>query len=149
MRAVRRLSRGLGVRTIYLATDSPSVVQQAAEYPEYEWLHYEEAISFSTKANPKDQKWDFVLKNNKERSASGESDNPNMRIATLTTLDVYMLSQCDLFVGKFSSNFFRAAYELKAASCDCAAPFESLDHAWCFDWLENVGGVGTNRTFTC
>ena len=84
-----------------------------------------------TPANPQNKKWDFVLMKNREAAAA-----TNMELAMLTTIDVMLLAQCDLFVGKFSSNYFRAAYELKSAGCDCAAPFESLDHAWCFDWLE-------------
>ena len=47
--------------------------------------------------------------------------------------------RCDLFVGKFTSNFFRTAYELHAARCDCAAPFVSLDAPWCFDHGVSAG----------
>ena len=60
-----------------------------------------------------------------------------------------MTWQCDLFVGKFSSNFFRTAYELHSAACDCAAPFESLDHPWCFDWGGIMSGGSGNRSFEC
>ena len=81
------------------------------------------------------------------RSNSGELDaNPNMELALLTTVDTRLLAKADLLVGKFTSNLFRTAYELKAASCDCAPPFMSLDVPWCFDWAVNVGG---NGTFEC
>ena len=55
------------------------------------------------------------------------------------TLDVLLLAECDAFAGKFTSNLFRNAYSLKAASCDCAAPFISLDAPWCFDYGLQVG----------
>ena len=45
-----------------------------------------------------------------------------------------LLAKCDLFVGQFTSNVFRLAYELKTDQCDCAAPYASLDAKWCFDW---------------
>ena len=50
------------------------------------------------------------------------------------TVDLMLLKECDLFVGKFSSNFFRAAFALRAADCDCMPPFVSLDAPWCFDY---------------
>eukprot|EP00966_Prymnesium_polylepis_P117498 2716046-Prymnesium_polylepis.2 len=52
---------------------------------------------------------------------------------------MFLLAQCDYFVGKFTSNFFRIAYELKAAQCDCAPPFVSLDAPWCFDFAAEIG----------
>ena len=45
-----------------------------------------------------------------------------------------LLSMCDVFVGKHTSNVFRTAYELHVARCDCAPPFVSLDAPWCADW---------------
>ena len=51
-----------------------------------------------------------------------------------TQVDLLLLAQCTAFVGKFTSNFYRAAYALHAAGCECAAPFVSLDAPWCFDY---------------
>ena len=50
------------------------------------------------------------------------------------TLDVLLLAKCDVLIGKFSSNLFRAAHALRAARCDCAKPFVSLDAPWCTDY---------------
>ena len=58
------------------------------------------------------------------------------------TIDLMLLAQSDLFVGKFTSNFFRAAVALRAAGCDCAPPFVSLDAPWCFDF-----GLRQGRNF--
>ena len=49
-------------------------------------------------------------------------------------VDLLLLAQCTAFVGKFTSNFYRAAYALHAAGCECAAPLFSLDAPWCFDY---------------
>ena len=45
-----------------------------------------------------------------------------------------LLAKSDAFVGKFSSNLFRAAVSLRAAQCDCIPAFVSLDAPWCFDY---------------
>ena len=50
------------------------------------------------------------------------------------SLNCYWPRRCDAFVGKFTSTLFRTAYALHAASCECAAPFVSLDAPWCFDY---------------
>ena len=86
-----------------------------------------------------------VLKANREHGRTSQ----NMRLASVLSLDVMLLSKCDIFVGKHTSNFFRTAYELHAASCDCAAPFESLDAPWCFDWLVPAGDGVNGTAFEC
>ena len=76
---------------------------------------------------------------------------------TRASICLPVATQCDLFVGKFTSNFFRTAYELKAAQCDCAPPFASLDAPWCFDYATWAGtsnitlpnGTRVTRQFMC
>ena len=149
MGAVKQLSRDMKhpsrVATIYLATDSEEVMKDTKNYPEYKWLVFDEARRYSSQLNPKATKWDAVIKRNREKAQAGGESNPNMKLASLTIIDVLLLSKCDLFVGKFSSNLFRTAYELHSAECDCAAPFVSLDHPWCFDWSIKVGGSNMTR----
>ena len=67
MGAVSTLSRGLGVRTIYLATDSEEVLSQTRLFPDYTWLHFPDALRFARATNPDNKKWDAVLKANRER----------------------------------------------------------------------------------
>lgn len=50
------------------------------------------------------------------------------------TVELQLLARADAFVGKFTSNLFRAAYALRAAHCNCAPAFISLDAPWCFDY---------------
>lgn len=145
MEAVRRQTAGLNATTIYLATDSDDVLRQTREFPEWTWLHLPEATSFGRHVNPANKKWDAVLKSNKERGLT----RVNMQLATVLTIDVLLLAQCDIFVGKHTSNLFRTAYELHSAGCDCAAPFESLDAPWCFDWMMPVGEGLNDTKFAC
>uniref|UniRef100_A0A7S2HSA3 Uncharacterized protein n=1 Tax=Haptolina brevifila TaxID=156173 RepID=A0A7S2HSA3_9EUKA len=48
--------------------------------------------------------------------------------------ELLLLARSDAFIGKFSSNLFRAAMSLRSAQCDCAPAFISLDAPWCFDY---------------
>ena len=125
----------MNISTIYLATDSPTVLAQTKSYPEYTFLHFADALAFNQASNPDNRKWDDVVRKNRLSANFSQ----NARLAWLTTLDVMMLSRCSLFVGKHTSNFFRTAYELRAAGCDCAPPFVSLDAPWCFDWGAAAG----------
>ena len=146
MDVVRRQTAGLDVTTIYLATDSEAVLHEALrDFSEYTWLHLPESLKLSAELNPANRKWDAVLKANREHGRTSQ----NMRLASVLSLDVMLLSKCDIFVGKHTSNFFRTAYELHAASCDCAAPFESLDAPWCFDWLVPAGDGVNGTAFEC
>ena len=62
-----------------------------------------------------------------------------MQQAWDATLELLLLAHADVFVGKFSSNLFRAAYSLRAAQCDCAPVFASLDAPTCFDFGRRAG----------
>ena len=59
--------------------------------------------------------------------------------AWTATVELLLLSHADVFVGKFTSNLFRAAYALRAAHCDCAPLFASLDAPTCFDYGRRSG----------
>ena len=118
----------VGARTIYLATDSPQVVAETRDYPEYNWLWIEMPRHDASRKGAK--LWDERVWS---RHVWGMSDWTQMMMWQ-ATVDVMLLSRCSAFVGKFTSNFFRAAYALKAAACECAPPFVSLDSPWCFDY---------------
>ena len=48
-------------------------------------------------------------------------------------VDIELLSQCDVLIGKFSSNLFRTAFARQhARSPSCVRPYVSLDAPWCF-----------------
>ena len=52
-------------------------------------------------------------------------------------VDMLLLTETDVLVGKFSSNHDRLVYALMANArrgSVCLPPFVSLDHPWCADW---------------
>merc|ERR1711988_372220 len=134
MSEIERYANDTGIRTIYLSTDSEHVIEEAAAYPQYEFL--------------------FL----KGVDRSNYDLNRDIRLAIV---DMLLLSKCHVFLGKFSSNFFRAAYALHAANCDCAAPYVSLDAPWCFDHgmragsnllfpsLDSITNVPNDNKFWC
>uniref|UniRef100_A0A7S4JTQ9 Uncharacterized protein n=1 Tax=Prymnesium polylepis TaxID=72548 RepID=A0A7S4JTQ9_9EUKA len=89
----------------------------------------------SSNAQGAPQLWDDVVH---ERVLSGRTAETHREVQ-LATVDMHLLSLCDVFVGKFTSNFFRTAYAVHAARCDCAAPFVSLDAPWCSDYGMRAG----------
>jgi len=149
-----------GANTIYLATDSEAILEQTANYPDWTFLRSSDAADWAKQLKTesadatnlydpttKSQEWDNVMRYNVK---SGKADS-NRKTAWETTIDIHLLSLCDIFVGKHTSNFFRTAYELHAGRCNCAAPFVSLDAPWCFDWGVKAGhsSDGDGKGFMC
>ena len=67
------------------------------------------------------------------RSSTPSSGGASSTAAN-ASIEAHLLARADVFVGKFSSNLFRAAYSLRAAHCDCVPLFASLDAPMCFDY---------------
>merc|ERR1711865_1194826 len=61
--------------------------------------------------------------------AKGECDAVRDMRAML--VDLSLLKECDYFVGGFSTNVARLAYELMTAHKGCYVPFISTDMHWC------------------
>ena len=123
--------------TIYLATDSIQVLRESAAYAhEFDIFHLSERLV--TRHNPRDGQallWDRRIW---QRYYWGQTAW-TMRQAWQASVELLLLAHADAFVGKFTSNFFRAAYALRAAQCDCAPLFSSLDAPTCFDFGVRAG----------
>jgi len=138
-------------KTIYLCTDSEDVIQQTAHFPAYRFIYSRRVGRYSTNRPPElwDKRiWNFFMWGNTEWT---------QRQAMHATVDLLLLARAHVFVGKFTSNFFRAAYALHSAACDCSAPYVSLDAPWCFDFgleegrnwefpIINISGAGSSSS---
>jgi hypothetical protein len=143
MNRVRQLKRDSGIpaSTIYLATDDRHVIDEArAKYSdEFTILHYAMSLEANLRVNPTGILWEESLAKARQR----RDFDALSRLTTTNIVDVLLLSRCDLLVGKHTSTYFRMAFELRAARCDCLAPFVSIDSsAWCFDWGVRAGAIG-------
>ena len=57
-------------------------------------------------------------------------------------LDLVLMSEGDVFIGGFSTNVARAAYEIMVARKGCYPPFVSVDIPWCHN---NGNSIGTEH----
>jgi len=140
--------------TIYLATDSAEVIKEAQSYADEFDLVYLSSASLAARGSASlaargsktlnsirevmrhdPQKGKAILWDRRvyDRFFWGQSEWTQQQ-AFDATLEALLLARADAFVGKFSSNLFRAAFSLRAAHCDCQPAFISLDAPWCFDY---------------
>ena len=139
MAAARRLMAELPEQkaVVYLATDSVAVLRESRAYAtQFEIVHLpERAVA---RHDPKDG--DALLWDKRvwQRFFWGQT-TWTMTQAWDATTELFLLAHADIFIGKFTSNLFRAAYALRAAQCDCAPLFVSLDAPTCFDYGIRAG----------
>lgn len=62
-------------------------------------------------------------------------------------VDLLLLAEGDLLVGKFTSNMDRLALSLMAAKKGGLVPYVSLDSKWCSDWGVRSGESKHGRFF--
>ena len=111
------LQQKYGVKTIYLATDSAKVIESTKQYPDFDFVYLD--IDRRHFAN---DDLDGCHK-------SGQCDSiEDMRTMLL---DLAFMVESDFFIGAFSTNVARLAYELMAARKQCYPPFISMDIPWC------------------
>jgi len=134
MRHITPYARALNISTIYLATDSERILAETRAFPEFVFLYLQNATRSGT-GNAPVLLWDTLV----ARRARTSSVDDNFVDAWMATIDVLLLSRCHVFVGKFTSTFFRTAHALNSAQCNCVAPFVSLDAPWCFDYGMRAG----------
>jgi len=144
-----------GINTIYLATDSTDVLKEAQTiYTNWTFLHFKGGHDFAKLVElafpvslGSASVWDNVV----PRLQGEGRTYINTLNAWLTQIEITLLSKCDAFIGQMSSNVLRAAYELSTGATGLAAPFHSLDAAWCFDWpLQwQVNPHGHDGTLIC
>ena len=140
MTYVHQLAGLYGIKHIYLATDSPTAIEQTKTYANYTFL-YSTAVS---RGGVKSKvELDVALH---EGLVDGCEEGKE------SLLDIHLLGQGDALVSKFSSNMARVAYGLMYARHNRHVPFISLDNAWCFDFgvASRVDATGrSDKKFFC
>merc|ERR1719424_986542 len=123
MKYADRLRAQTGANTIYLATDSEDVLRDTAKFPNYRFLHNADSMELPRKlkraTNMTTLFWDVVYRSN----VANHREHLNREVADHSIIEMMMLGKANLFIGKATSNFYRAALELKSASCDCMPAF--------------------------
>lgn len=142
MEAAMPMIKSAGVKTVYLATDSIQALADTVLYPELKFIHLNTSREAPITKRHKLTLWDVRIKApsaNETKEAEERRLSANEASAFDATVDVLLLAQADILVGKFTSNLFRSAYAMASARCDCIVPFISLDAPWCFDYGRRVG----------
>mmetsp|Transcript_42048 Transcript_42048/g.68288 ORF Transcript_42048/g.68288 Transcript_42048/m.68288 type:complete len:1292 (-) Transcript_42048:158-4033(-) len=111
-----------GIKHIFLATDSAAAIKSLPKYKNYPF-HYNKVAGRGGKRN---QKAVDDLLFHKEIDGCKEAED--------TMIDMHLLGATDAFIGKFSSNIDRVAYNLIFARTRAYQPYVSLDNTWCFDY---------------
>ncbi|KAL3918546.1 MAG: hypothetical protein SGPRY_005975 [Prymnesium sp.] len=132
---VRPYLKSIGCTTLFIATDSESVLRDATTHGLR--ILYLRNVSRSGLTTPLPSRViDEVLR---ERAANGREIETSHHEAALAALDAHLLAQTHLLVGKFTSSLFRLAYALAAARRQALVPFVSLDAPWCSDHSIRAG----------
>lgn len=120
MAHARRLRDKYQIKRLFLATDSPQIIERVShEYThEFDIVVQQNAIRREQSAYLND-----LLKEHKLPMYAQE--------ARSLAVDLLMLSKCSAFVGTFTSNVDRIAYALMANRHDKLPPYISLDSHWC------------------
>ena len=127
MPEVRRVAMAYGIRAVFLSTPSADVRAETAQYPEFTWL----------------------FRNSSSAAASSRLEDGllSRRVNALeewrsTMIDVYLMAECEVLVGAFSSSAARLALALMASGPGgCLKPFASVDINWCFAYLRGGPAV--------
>ena len=129
MNAATKMQHLYGSDTIVIATDSAEVVANiTADYKDWNW--YFQNISRS-KYDVKDEK-EYLTGGNipAKMLKSGTEDSTYIQIESVT--DLFALSLGSAFVGTFTSDFSRLAFELVCArAADHVPPYVSLAGTFC------------------
>eukprot|EP00041_Stephanoeca_diplocostata_P027241 m.747391 g.747391 ORF g.747391 m.747391 type:complete len:466 (+) comp23143_c1_seq25:119-1516(+) len=144
---VRLAAATYGIRDVFLATDGGDrVYSETTAYKDLTWHFVPEIPTFEN-----------VSIDSLVAGDSGRSDG--FELGTKALADMLLLSRTEVLIGKFTSNVFRAALEVRTGRDGTIKPYASLDAIWCWD-VGRLSGVvhrgpyaedgdGMGRSFGC
>mmetsp|Transcript_3254 Transcript_3254/g.6410 ORF Transcript_3254/g.6410 Transcript_3254/m.6410 type:complete len:263 (-) Transcript_3254:242-1030(-) len=136
MDKVDEVASKYNISHIYLATDSDEVIETLHKYSNYTF-HFIASVGRGGLRNK--IPIDDLLHSGRVDGCKEASD---------ALMDLHFLAQTDAFVGKFSSNIDRVAYNLMFARTRSYHPVVSLDNEWCFDFGVKSRENGVSKTNT-
>ena len=116
------LRRKYGVKIVFLATDSPKMIQLTKQYTEYEWIF----VTMDRHAFDRDRGW---INEHVDTVHSG-------MILYSAVADVELLKQGDIFLGTFASHYSKLIYFTMVGEKMRLVPFVSLDFPMSCDTVD-------------
>ena len=124
--------RKYNVRSVFLATDDPTVLYNASQAGRADGIDvFFLPPTMRKKTHSPARLWDLVLHDDRHLD--------RYSLARDIITDIALLARCDAFIGKFTSNVDRIAFAILVAQAGCLKPFVSLDAVWCHDHSNRVG----------
>lgn len=138
LRHVRRLKARYNLKGVFLATDDPSVVRA-----------FMAASDLKVSTQSVDRNWlsggGGTRIETRMKSSGARGGQVQGRIGRETVVDMELLARCSAFVGTFSTNLGRLAFEIMAARSSSLPPYVSLDIGWCPGFAKDNGYVWSSR----
>jgi hypothetical protein len=142
---IEALSRKYHINDVFLATDGGTAICNATrDYPHLTW-HYRDVEP------PRGLLASSSVPLDIDRLYFRGGQFP-FEVGVSALIDVLLLSEATALVGKFTSNAFRASFELSVGRRQCLPPFASLDAPWCFTGggaAPVLAGPYRGKTFQC
>mmetsp|Transcript_22947 Transcript_22947/g.36862 ORF Transcript_22947/g.36862 Transcript_22947/m.36862 type:complete len:449 (-) Transcript_22947:229-1575(-) len=122
MGKVKEVTKLYGIKDIFLVSESNSTFQEAQNYPEFNWI---------TNGAPPPIPANVGI----EQALLGKKST-GKEVGERWYLEMMLMAESHAMIGKFSSNFFRAALEFNFGSTHSLKPYVSMDSSWCFGFGE-------------
>mmetsp|Transcript_20767 Transcript_20767/g.34085 ORF Transcript_20767/g.34085 Transcript_20767/m.34085 type:complete len:440 (-) Transcript_20767:165-1484(-) len=122
MDKVKEVTRLYGIKDIFLVSESKSTFQETKKYPEFNWI--------SNGAPP------AIPENIAIEQALLAKISSPQEVGERWYLEMMLMAESYAMIGKFSSNFFRAALEYNFGSTYTLKPYVGMDSSWCFAYGE-------------
>ena len=121
-----------------MATDDDYVIEETAQWSQFKWF----IVPNQERGALKNVSWTENLSKKKF---------DNFIEAQNTLVDIHLMAEGDMFVGKFTSNIDRLVYSFLVAKKKSLVPYVSLDSSWCMDHGQRAGTSfsGDGGRFTC
>jgi hypothetical protein len=143
MHYAQQMKHTYGVSTIFLSSDSREVIRDASKYKDRFTFLTIDGGSYHSPGTM-NISWDQLAARRSYKQARPTMEAFHIIAAML------LLSECDMLIGKFSSNVFRIAFQLLMSSREqCVPPYVGLDGPWCSDWGMPSGIGEGGRRYAC
>merc|ERR1712146_256781 len=123
MQLVDKAATKYHIKDIFLTSESSATFEETKQYPYYNWMF------LNTSAPP------IPAGKNIERAIE-DRDVDGVSIGEDAFINLLLLSETSVIIGKLTSNLPRLSIEYKTGKDSLVPPYYSMDSSWCFAYGE-------------